>query len=59
MCFRSKFLIRCEAYCQKIENSNLYISKTVKEILKISNGSEFRGAKAMFLKKNLQKIIFN
>ena len=33
-CFYIKFLIHCEAHCQKILNSFLYISKTVRYIKK-------------------------
>ena len=47
----SKFLIHCEAHCQKFENSNIYNLKTAKDILKIPMVLSSGDAKATFYKK--------
>ena len=52
------FLLILLIHCQKFENSNLYISKTVKGYPKHSNGSEFKGAKLCSLKKLLVKLFY-
>ena len=49
--FWSKFLIHCEAHCQKFENTNHYISKTVLDILLIPTDLSSGGQKLCSIKK--------
>ena len=47
------FLIHFEAHCQKVENSNIFISQTVKDSLRIPTDLSSGGPKLSSVKKYL------